>query len=171
MKSTLRCCKAARMDLDQMDRLILDLVQRDAWMTAEEMAERVPLSASAIQRRLKRLRERRVIVGASAVVDPAQIGRPMFFVVALEVEREHPELLTKLRSWLSARDEVQQAFYATGSADFILLLTAPDAEAYDALMGKLIADNPNVRRFTTNVVLNVVKRGLMIPIPAEGARY
>jgi DNA-binding Lrp family transcriptional regulator len=158
------------MELDRMDRLLLDLVQRDAWMTAEEMAERVPLSASAIQRRLRRLRERRVILGATALVDPAKIGRPMFFVVSLEVERERPELLTKLRSWLSAQDEVQQAFYATGSADFILLLAAPDAEAYDALMSRLIADNPNVRRFTTNVVLNVVKRGLMIPVPGGGER-
>lgn len=154
------------MDLDQLDLRLLNLVQRDAWMTAEEMAEEIPLSASAIQRRLKRLRERRVIVGASAVLDPSKVGRPMFFVVALEVERERPELLTKLRAWLSAHDEVQQAFYATGSADFVLLLTAADAEAYDGFMSKLIADNPNVRRFTTNVVLNVVKRGLTIPVGA-----
>jgi DNA-binding Lrp family transcriptional regulator len=150
-----------------MDRRLLDLVQRDAWMTAEEMTAVIPLSASAIQRRLKRLRERGVILGAAAVVDPAKVGRPTFFVVSLEVERESPDLLARLRMWLAARDEVQHAFYATGSADFVVLLTARDPEAYDAFMGLLIAENPNVRRYTTNVVLSVLKRSLLIPVPQD----
>ena len=43
-------------------------------------------------------------------------------------------------------------------------MTAPDIEAYDALMSRLVAENPNVRRFTTNVALGVGKRSLAIPI-------
>jgi DNA-binding Lrp family transcriptional regulator len=153
------------MKLDKLDRSLLRLVQRDAWMTAEQMAEQVPLSASAIQRRLQRLRKDGVILGATAILDPAKIGRPSFFVVSLEVERERPELLSQLRSWLSAQDEVQHAFYATGSADFVLLLTAPDPESYEEFMTGLMSSNPNVRRFSTNVVLSVVKRSLLIPVP------
>jgi DNA-binding Lrp family transcriptional regulator len=60
---------------------------------------------------------------------------------------------------------VQQAFYVTGEADFMLVITAPDTEAYDALMSRLMADNPNVKRFTTYVALGIVKRGLAIPVP------
>ena len=152
------------MKLDALDRMLLTLVQQDAWMTAEEISGQVPLSPSAVQRRLKRLREQGVIVGAAAIVDPTKVGRPMIFIVSLEVERERPELLAKLRSWLLAHDEVQQAFYATGSGDFFLLLTATDAESYDAFMSGLIAANPNVKRFTTNLVLSVVKRSLILPV-------
>jgi DNA-binding Lrp family transcriptional regulator len=58
-------------------------------------------------------------------------------------------------------------FYVTGEADFILVITAPDTEVYDELMSRLVSEHPNVKRFTTNVALGVVKRGLAIPIPLD----
>src|ERR1700761_8930555 len=131
------------------------------------MAETVALSPSAIQRLLRRLREDGVIQRDIAVVDPRFAGRPTFFVVALEVERERAELLSQLRRWLIAETQVQQAFYVTGEADFILVVTAADAESYDALMVRMVEENPNIRRFTTNVTLGLVKRGLTIPIAED----
>ena len=53
----------------------------------------------------------------------------------------------------------------TGEADFILVVMAPDTRTYDALMSRILEENPNVRRFTTSVALNLVKRGLLIPVP------
>jgi Lrp/AsnC family transcriptional regulator, leucine-responsive regulatory protein len=155
------------MELDRFDRQLLNLVQEDAGQTADRLAEQVALSPSAIQRRLRRLREDGVIARDAAVVDPSKVGRPTFFIVSLEVERERPEMLAQLRKWLAAQDHIQQAFYVTGEADFVLIVTAPDTEAYDALMSRMVGDNPNVRRFTTNVALSVVKRGLTIPIPLD----
>jgi Lrp/AsnC family leucine-responsive transcriptional regulator len=157
------------MNLDRFDRQLLQLVQQDSGQTAERLAEQVGLSPSAIQRRLKRLREEGVILRDVAVVDPKQVGRPTFFISSLQVERERPELMTRLREWLTAQAAIQQIFYVTGEADFVLVVTAPDPETYDAFMARMIAENPNVRRFTTNVALNVVKQGLAIPIPLEPA--
>jgi Lrp/AsnC family leucine-responsive transcriptional regulator len=155
------------MDLDRFDRQLLNLVQADSAQTAEQLAEHVGLSPSAIQRRLKRLREEGVIAREAAIVDPRAIGRPTFFVVSLEIERERPELLAQLREWLTRRAEVQQAFYVTGETDFVIIVTARDTEAFDAMMSQLVQENPNVRRFTTNVVLNLLKQGLTIPVPLE----
>jgi DNA-binding Lrp family transcriptional regulator len=155
------------MQLDRFDRQLLNLVQEDAGQTAERLAEQVDLSPSAIQRRLRRLREEGVIAREIAVVDPASIGRPTFFIVSLQIEQERPELLAQLRKWLAARNNVQQVFYVTGEADFILVLTAPDTAAYETFMSQLLQENPNVKRFTTNVALNVVKRGLGIPVPLD----
>ena len=152
------------MKLDRFDRQLLNLVQHDAGQTAERLAEQVALSPSAIQRRLRRLREAGVILREAAVLDPRLVGKPTFFVVSLQVERERPELLAQLRRWLSAQDQVQQAFYVTGEADFVLVVTAPDTEDFDALMARMVGDNPNIRRFTTNVALSLVKRGLGIPV-------
>ncbi|MCH7862625.1 MAG: Lrp/AsnC family transcriptional regulator [Proteobacteria bacterium] len=154
----------ARSDLDPFDRRLLALVQRDAAQTAEALAGQVGLSASAVQRRLKRLRATGVILGEVAVVDPLKVGKPSFFLAALEIERERPELIARLRQWLAAEEQVQQIYYVTGTADFVLVVVAPDVGAYDALMSRLMADNPNVRRFTTNVALGVGKRGLFVPI-------
>jgi Lrp/AsnC family leucine-responsive transcriptional regulator len=74
-------------------------------------------------------------------------------------------LLAQLREWLTKRAEVQQAFYVTGETDFVIIVTARDTESYDAMMSQLVQENPNVRRFTTNVVLNLLKQGLTIPVP------
>jgi Lrp/AsnC family transcriptional regulator, leucine-responsive regulatory protein len=160
---------SARMELDRYDRQLLQLIQDDIGVSAERLAERVPLSASSIQRRLRRLREHGVIEREVAVLNPEVMGRPTFFVVSLRVERERPELLDQLRRWLAAQEHIQQAFYVTGESDFILVVAAPDTESYDRLMGRLITENPNVSRFTTNVALSVVKRGLSIPIPPDPA--
>lgn len=154
----------ANRPLDEFDRKLLRLVQRQADAGAEALGAQVGLSASAVLRRLKRLKAEGAIVANVALVDPARVGRPTFFIVALEVERERPELMGRLRAWLNGEDLVQQAFYVTGSADFILVVAAPDIDAYDALMSRLMADNPNVRRFTTNVALGVNKRSLFVPI-------
>jgi len=158
---------ARTMKLDRFDRQLLNLVQEDAGQTADQLAEQVALSPSAIQRRLRRMREQGVIVRQAAVVDPKQVGKPTFFIVALQVERERPELLAQLRRWLGEQEQVQQVFYVTGEADFVLVVTAPDTESYDALMIRMVADNPNVKRFTTNVALSLVKRGLTIPVALD----
>jgi Lrp/AsnC family leucine-responsive transcriptional regulator len=44
------------------------------------------------------------------------------------------------------------------------VVSAPDTQYYDSFMSRMLAENPNVRRFTTNVVLNTLKRGLTVPI-------
>jgi len=152
------------MKLDTFDRQLLNLVQEDAALTAEKLSESVALSVSAIQRRLRRLHETGAIQRDVAVADPQLVGRPTFFVVALQIERERPELLAQLRRWLAAEAQVQQAFYVTGEADFVLIVTAPDTASYDELMSRMVKENANIRRFTTNVALGIVKRGLAIPL-------
>jgi Lrp/AsnC family leucine-responsive transcriptional regulator len=157
------------MELDRFDRQLLNLVQADSGQTAERLAEQVELSSSAIQRRLRRLRDEGVIVRECAILDPAVIGRPDFFVVALQVERERADLIAQLRKWLAAEENVQQVFYVAGEADFILVITCPDTAAYDVFMLRMARENPNIRRFNTHVALSVLKRGLTIPIPLSDA--
>ena len=152
------------MDLDSFDCRLLALLQEDAGLTAEQLAVSVPLSVSAVQRRIRRMRDQGVILKDVAICDPKKLGRPTFFIVSLQVERERPELLAELKRWLSAEQQVQQVYYVTGEADFVLVVTAPDTESYDDLMARLVSRNPNVRRFTTNVALGVVKRGLAIAL-------
>lgn len=152
------------MDLDRFDRLLLNLVQEDAGQTSERLAERVALSPSAVQRRLKRLREQGVIEREIAVVGAQHTAGSTTFIVSVQVQGERPEQLAALRAWLAACTEVQQAFYVTGETDFVLVVTAPDTRAYDALMARMVAEHPNVQRFTTQVALGIVKRGLTVPV-------
>ena len=154
----------AAITLDKIDRALLAQLQEDGSLTSEKLSERVGLSASAIHRRVRRLKQAGVIERRIAVVDPEAAGRGSLFLAGIEVERERRDLVDKLRKWFRSEPAVQQAYYVTGSSDYVLVVTAPDIAAFDQLMSDMMAANPNVRRFTTNVVMSSIKRGLYVPI-------
>ncbi len=159
--------KAASLELDAANRRLLGLVQTDSRMSAECLADAANLSVSAVQRRLQTLRRSGVIVGEVALVDPKRVGRPLTMLVEIQIERERPELLGALRDWLSKEEAVQQAWYVTGEADFVLVVTAASMEGFDVLMERLLAENRNVRKFKTGVALQVTKRSLFVPVDPE----
>jgi DNA-binding Lrp family transcriptional regulator len=150
--------------LDELDRQILELLQQDARRSAELVGAEIGLSASAVQRRIARLREEGVITAEVVIVDPKSLGRSLTVIVELEVERERPEQLTALKRWVAAQAAIQEAWYVTGDSDFVFVITARDVEDYDALMQKLVSENSNVRRFRTRVALGTLKRGCMVPV-------
>jgi Lrp/AsnC family transcriptional regulator, leucine-responsive regulatory protein len=155
--------------IDRLDRALLAAVQRDSSLTHEQLSQLVGLSASAIQRRLRRLEAGGVIERQVAVLDPEKLRQGAMFIVGVEVERERPELVQPLRKWLRDEPAVQQAYYVTGSADYVLIIVAPEIAEFDALMSRMMLANPNVRRFTTQVVMSSVKRGLAVPVDQDFA--
>ena len=150
--------------LDKIDRALLAQLQEDGSLTSDKLSERVGLSPSAVHRRVRRLEQAGVIERRIAMVDPEAAGRSSLFLVGIEVERERRDLVDKLRKWFRSEPAVQQAYYVTGSSDYVLVVTAPDIAAFDQLMSDMMAANPNVRRFTTNVVMSSIKRGLYVPV-------
>jgi len=150
--------------LDSLDRKILAVLQQDAHQSAEVIGSGVGLSASAVQRRIARLREAGVIKAEVAIVDPKSLGRSLTLIVDIEVERERPELMAVLKRWIAAEPAIQEAWYVTGDGDFVLIVAARDVEDYDALMQKLVSENSNVRRFRTRVALGTLKRGCTVPV-------
>lgn len=151
------------MDLDPIDRRLLELVQTDCRRPLDALAEAVGLSASAAQRRLRRLRRAGVVEAEVAVVAPASVGRPLTLLVEVTVERERADLIDGFKRQMRAAPEVQQCYYVTGEADFLLVMTVRDMEEYEAFARRAFDDNGNVRRFRTGVVLDRVKVGLAIP--------
>lgn len=152
------------MTLDAFDREILRHVQRDARMTGEDIGAAIGLSAAAVQRRLKRMREIGVIVAEVAVVDPRAVGQTMSFIVGVEMERERADMLDAFRRAACADPNVQHCYYVTGAADFILIVTARDMDDFQAFTRRLLFDNPNIRRFTTSVVMARDKTSQIVPV-------
>jgi len=152
--------------LDHFDRDILQLVQRNCQLTAETIADDVGLSTSAVQRRLKRLREEGIIKAEVAIVERKATGTPMVFIVGMEIERDNYDALAKFRLWAEKQEHIQQVYYVTGAVDLIAIVTARDVEHYDDIAALIMAENPQIRRMHTNVVLRDVKLGLFVPLAA-----
>lgn len=147
-----------------MDVAILSCLQADARTIAESIGAKVGLSAAAVQRRIKRLRETGVIEREVAVLSPQALGLSMTFVVMVEMERESLAVLDGFRRQVLADDNVQQCYYVTGNADFVLVVTCRDMADFEAFTRRMFFDNPNVRHFTTSVAMDRVKTGLTLPL-------
>lgn len=155
--------------IDDYDRKILGIVQTDCQIKAEAIGDRVGLSASAVQRRLKRMRETGVITAEIALVNRKIAGTPMTFITGMEIERENYDALSRFRTWLAKQDHIQQVYYVTGAVDLIAIITARDVVHYDEIAANLMSENPQIKRMHTNVVLKDVKLGMFIPIADEDA--
>jgi Lrp/AsnC family leucine-responsive transcriptional regulator len=89
-------------------------------------------------------------------------------IVAVDLEREGGEDLDRFRRDMERHAEVQQCYYVTGQADFVLVILTRDMEAYDAFTREVLTTNANVRKFTTQVALERAKVTLDVPIAAQG---
>ncbi len=150
--------------MDRLDLRLLELVQRDNRLTADELSESVGLSPSACQRRLKRLREDGVIVADVSIVAPEALGRRLTMIVQVTLERERPDLIDTFKRSMIATPEVMQCFYVTGDADFVMILTVKDMKDYEVFTKRFFIENPNIQRFNTIVVMDWVKAGLQVPV-------
>lgn len=150
--------------LDETDRLILRELQQNARLSAEELGQRVGVSRSSAQRRVQILRETGAIEKEIAVVSTKHADAGMTFIVEVELERERIDLLDEFRRSMSQLDEVQQCYYVTGHTDFILIVLSKDMVSYELFTRRVFTENPNIRRFHTNVVVDQVKIGLTVPV-------
>lgn len=150
--------------LDSFDRKILAIVQQDNLTAQREISQQINLSPAAVHRRIRRLHDDGIIIGNVALVRPAAVGRPLTIIAEVSVESERESDLDKLKeSFIGAR-EVQQCYYVTGEADFVLIINVVDMDDYERLTRQLFFANPNVKRFRTLVAMKVDKLSLAVPV-------
>jgi Lrp/AsnC family leucine-responsive transcriptional regulator len=151
--------------MDSFDIALLSAVQKNNRLTSETLADLVGLSATACQRRLKKLRDDGIIKADVAIISPEAVGRPITMIVGVTLERERADLTDAFKRSMLETPEVMQCYYVTGEADFILIITVKDMQDYELFARRFFQDNPNVTRFYTNVVVDSVKAGMAIPLP------
>ena len=150
--------------IDDFDRKILAILQEDNMTPQRTIGEAVNLSAPAVQRRIKRMTEAGVISANVAVVDPQAVGHAITIFVEVEVFSETADQIEDAKRQFAGTPEVQQCYYVTGEADFILVIVVPAMADYEALTRRLFFGNNNVKRFRTFVAMDRVKVGLTIPL-------
>ena len=150
--------------LDNTDKKLLEILQQNNRIAADKLGDKIGISRSSVQRRIKRFRDEGIIEADISVLSAKAIGRPMTFIVEVELERERTDLLDEFRRSMLELEDVQQCYYVTGHTDFILVVTSTDMAAYEEFSRQVFTDNPNIRRFHSNVVVNRVKAGLHVPL-------
>lgn len=130
----------------------------------------VGLSATAVQRRLKRLREDGTIEADVSIVKPKALGRPIAMMVLVSLERERLDIIDRFKQAIRQTPEVMNGYYVTGDADFILIVTSRSMEDYETFTRQFFYDNPDIKGFKTMVIMDRVKTGFSIPIDLDEIR-
>ncbi|WP_027156002.1 Lrp/AsnC family transcriptional regulator [Mesorhizobium sp. WSM2561] len=152
------------MNYDRIDARILELVQKNNRLTSEVIGERVGLSATACQRRLKRLRAKGIIEADISIVSAKAVGRPIQMIVFVTLERERAEIIDRFKKDIKASPQIATGFYITGESDFLLYITARSMEDYEQFTRQFFYQNAHIKSLKTMVVVDRVKLGFGVPV-------
>lgn len=150
--------------MDSFDRQILDLLQQNCRLSTEKMGHQIGLSATACQRRIKKMRDDGIIEKEIAVVDGVGLGGFVTVIVEIELKQGGTVPIDQFKAAMLEYSEVQQCYYMAGSTDFIVIVTAANMREYEQLTRTLFLDNQNIKKFTSKVVMENIKLGLALPI-------
>jgi Lrp/AsnC family transcriptional regulator, leucine-responsive regulatory protein len=152
------------MELDNFDKRLLGLLQHDARLSTQELADRVGLSASPAWRRVRRLEQDGVIRGQVAILDPRKLGLHAVAYVHVSLLDHAEATIARFDQFVQAQDQVVECASITGSNDYVLKVVARDPEGLEFfIMRKLLALGV-VRSSTTNFVLRQTKCTTELPI-------
>ena len=149
------------MDLDALDKAILGALVADGRQSQVQLAERVPLSPTAIARRIKSLEQAGIIEGYNARVSRNAIGLHLIASVQIAVKSQNEELLTAFEKAAAAAPNIISCQLMSGDDDYLLTVMARDLADFEQVHKQQLSRLPGVSRLRSSFVLReVVSRPL-----------
>lgn len=152
------------MKLDQSQRRILALLQKDSSVSTQHLAEKVGLSPSPCWRRVRELEEAGLIRGYVALVDRHKIGLGTCVWVRVKLKKHSSEVLERFEAVVKACDEVVECYELLGETDCLLKLYLPNLEAFSAFMHNFLLKIPEVDVTHSSVALREIKNETALPL-------
>ncbi|MEP5758719.1 MAG: Lrp/AsnC ligand binding domain-containing protein [Litoreibacter sp.] len=143
--------------LDIYDQSILQAISADGRITVTELANRINLSKSPTQARLKRLENSGYINGYKAQLNPAKLGLAQVGFVEIKLQDTQEGALQAFNTSIKSIDEVEQCHLITGRFDYLLKIRASSVPNFRKILSDKIASLPNVSHTSTHLVMDAVK--------------
>jgi Lrp/AsnC family transcriptional regulator, leucine-responsive regulatory protein len=137
--------ESSPVELDELDRRILNALQIDASQTNHELAASVHISAPTCLRRVKRLTEAGVIARQVALLAPDKVGAGLSAIVEITLDQQGAERLVEFEALVAQEAAVLQCYRVSPGPDFVLVVQVADMPAYHALAHRLFAAQTNIR--------------------------
>jgi DNA-binding Lrp family transcriptional regulator len=151
--------------MDRIDREIVAALQTDGRLTLTELADRVRLSVSRCQRRVRSLEADGVLLGYRAVVDPAALG--LGFEVLAFVTLDRPESITAFDTAIAEIPQIVEAQRLFGDPDYLIRVVSADLTAYQALYETVLVQLPGLAGLRSTIVMKQAVPLRPLPINAR----
>lgn len=149
--------------IDEIDRAILRLLQKDATPSVDDISLQVNLSRNACWRRIKQMEQAGIITARVALVDPARVGAPLTAIVLIRTSAHDSAWIMKFQSVLRTLPEVVGAYRMTGDLDYVLRVRVADVPAYDAFY-KRLTSQISVSDISASFVMEEIKETTAVPL-------
>ena len=157
------------LDLDRIDRRLLDLLQRDAKLSNLDLASRVGLSPSPCLRRVKRLEEMGLIRHYVAILDAAKLGLGLtaYATVRMANHGDSPKrsAMRSFRDVVQDWHEVVACYAMTGEMDYLLRVQTIDLDHYSRFVMDKLLRHPSVLDVRSSFMLDRIKDTTALPLP------
>jgi DNA-binding Lrp family transcriptional regulator len=142
--------------LDALDRAILGCLLEDGRLSQVELAERVPLSATAIARRIRTLEEKGVIEGYQARISRQALGLGMTVIVHVGLNSQNEDVLKAFEEAVAAAPSVVSCHLMSGEDDYLVTVMARDLADFERIHKEQLSRFPGVARLKSSFALRQV---------------
>ena len=146
--------------MNEIDKKILNIMQKEARISNAEIARQVALAPSAVLERIKKLEERGVIRGYATEIDAAEVG---FGLTAFVAVRTH-ECCSETDKFLAEIPEVLEVHDVAGEDSYLLKIRVKNTEHLSRLLRERLKNVPNVATTKTTIVLQTIKETTALPL-------
>jgi len=153
------------LELDRIDKKILQLMQGNARITNLELADKVGLSPTPCLRRVKRLEESGVIDAHVTLLNPEKLGLKLTAFIGISMDRHTPDRFESFECAISQMPEVLECSIVTGQdADFLLKVIVRDMQHYEEFLLGYLTKLEGVTGVHTSFVLRKLVNKTAMPV-------
>jgi Lrp/AsnC family transcriptional regulator, cysteine-sensing transcriptional activator len=153
--------------LDRIDRQILALIQKDASLAIQQIADQVGLSVNPCWRRIRQMEQAGVIQARVALVDPEKVGLGLTVYVRVKTLEHSADWARKLHDVIDAMPEILECHRIGGDVDYLLKVVVEDMAGYDRTYKELIDRLPSLADVSALFSMERLKSVTGLPIPGE----
>ena len=150
--------------LDRIDRMILDILQRDGRIAISELAARVNLSTTPCSERVNRLEREGIIMGYYARLNPEMLERNLLVFLEIKLSAKSGDVFDQVARNLTEIPEVLECHLISGDFDYLVKARLKEMSAYRRLLGDLLKKLPASASSHSYVVMEEVKESLYLDL-------
>jgi Lrp/AsnC family transcriptional regulator len=152
------------LDIDPIDRRILEWLQKEPGINAGELGEKIGLSQSAVWRRMQSLREQGVIVDQPVKIDRQKVGLNTMVFAHVKLTSHGRSNLAEFSDAVRQYPEVLDCYVLLGNVDFLLRIVTEDIKAYEQFFFEKLSQLPGIQEVNSSIVLSDIKHTTVLPI-------
>jgi len=150
--------------LDPMDRRILEWLQKEPGINAADLGEKIGLSQSSVWRRIQSLREQGVIVEQPVKIDREKVGLNTMVFAHVKLTSHGRSNLAEFSEAVKQFPEVLDCYVLLGNVDFLLRIVTEDIKAYEQFFFEKLSQLPGIQEVNSSIVLSDIKHTTVLPI-------